>query len=105
MVVIMASVVELVKVVLPLLNNSKNQHSSNTSQLRILKPPNNLSLSNPFKWRMFNKDSQVSHRDRQLLSHRWPPENPTTNLCHQEDLRVAQVVPFADHPNNPQQHP
>ena len=102
--VIMASVVEVVKVVLPLLNNSKNQHSSNTSQLRILKPPTNLSLSNPFKWRMFNKDSQVSHRDKQVLNHQWRPENPTISLCHQEDLRVAQVVPFADHLNNPRQH-
>ena len=102
--VIMASAVEVVKVVLPLLNNSKNQHNSNTSQLRILKAPT-PSLLNPFKWRMFNKDSQVFHRDKLLLSHPWRPENPTISLCLQEDPRVVLVVQFADHPSNLQQHP
>ena len=102
--VIMASVVEVVKVVLPLLNNSKNLHNNNTSQLRILKAPT-PSLSNPFKWRMCNKDSQVFHRDKLVLNHLWRSENPTISLCHQEDPRVVPVVPFADHPSNLQQHP
>ena len=102
--VIMASAVEVVKVVLPLLNNSKNQHNNNTSQPRILKAPT-PSLSNPFKWRMFNKDSQVFHRDKQLLNHLWRPENPTISLCHQEDPKVVPVVLFVDLPSNLQQHP
>ena len=94
--------------VLPLNSNSKNHHSSSSStfQQRILKlaAPTNLSLLNPFKWRMCNKDSQVYHQDKQLPNHRWPPESPTISLCHQEDPKVVPAVRYADHPSSLQQH-
>ena len=98
--VIMVLVVEVVPVLL-LLNNNKNHLKSSTFQLRIWKQrgaPTNLRLSNPFKWRMCSRDKQVHHQDKQLISHRWPTESPTTSLCHLEDPRAA--VRDADHPSN-----
>ena len=98
--VIMVLVVEVVPVLL-LHNNNKNHRNSSTFQLRIWKQrgaPTNLRLSNPFKWRMCNRDKQVHHQDKQLISHRWPTESPTTSLCHLEDPRAA--VRDADHPSN-----
>ena len=93
--------------VLLLRNNSKNQRSSNTSQLRIFKQavPMNLNLLNKFKWRMFNKGNQAYHRDKQLLSHQWQPESLKISLCHHEDPRVVPAVQYADHLSNLQQHP
>ena len=93
--------------VLLLRNNSKNQGSSNTSQLRIFEQAVSMihNLSNLFKWRMCNKNNQAYHRDKQLLSHRWQPESLIISLCHHEDPRVVPVVRYADHLSNLQQHP